>query len=185
MRTVEGLVTAVHADMGGDTKQFSICSLALQALEALVRSLRLLVLDENLTVAPSQVLVVFVHVRAGVVLVLHLSGDPAEVVLVPRVDGWLVLGVHHLVGSLLHDVLFFFICLHHNAVFDIPGGKEREQTSSFCVVEASDFPGDLLLWLVKHRDRVPADHRVGQTEVEAWRITCGIAFLLFHGSSLV
>ena len=61
MWTVERLVTAVHADMCCDTKQLGVRSLALQALEALIRSLCTLVLDEHLAVAPCHVFVVIVY----------------------------------------------------------------------------------------------------------------------------
>ena len=140
MGTVERLVTAVHADMSCDTKQLRVRSFTLQTLEALVRSLCLLVLNKYLAVASFQVLVVLVLSEHLVSLfdfafiVLQNLRDP---LIVSSVETSVVLEHLSLTGlkrnALLDLVFFLLVRLDHSAVFDISSSQEGEQTSSLRV----------------------------------------------------
>ena len=119
----------MHADMSCDTKQLRVRSFALQALEALVCSLCLLVLNEHFAVTPCQVLVVLVlsdHLFSVFgFFVLQNLGDPFVVCSVePSVvlEHLLLTGLKR--DALLDGVFFLLVRLNHGAVFDISSSQE-------------------------------------------------------------
>ena len=126
----------MHADMSCDTKQLRVRSFALQALEALVRSLCIFVLDEHLAVALRHVLVVIVYSKhIFTVFGFFVIQNPGRLFVIGSEVPSVVL--EHLLfaglksTTLAYSVSLLLVRLDHGAVFDISSSQEGEETTSF------------------------------------------------------